>query len=71
MDQIWRDEGLFVFGITTTDTNYPKGVVGVVYIKHLSLANPGNGVESSTARDFLTPEIYKKIIFYNQNRFIP
>jgi len=70
-DRIWRDEGLFVFGITNTDTNYPKGVVGVVYIKHLSLSNPGDGVESSTARDFITPDIYKKILFYNQNRFMP
>jgi len=70
-DKIWTDEGLFVFGITNKDTNYPKGVVGVVYIKHLSLANPGNGVESSTARDFFTPDIYKKIMFYNQNRFTP
>lgn len=70
-NRIWRDEGLFVFGITNKDTNYPKGVVGVVYIKHLSLANPGNGVESSTARDFFTHDIYKKIMFYNQNRFTP
>jgi len=68
---IYYDEGLFVFGITNRDTIFPKGVVGVVYIKHISQEAPKErkGVESSTARDFLTAELYKKIMFYNQNRF--
>lgn len=69
--RIWWDEGVFVFGITSLDMIYPKGVVGVVYIKHLSLNKVVKGVESSTARDFVTPEIFEKIMFYNRNRFNP
>jgi hypothetical protein len=77
--KIWLDEGVFVFGITNIDNEQPKGIVGVVYIKHISTASPiiykdgveikRNGVESSTARDFLTDDLYKKIMFYNKNRF--
>jgi hypothetical protein len=65
--RIWCNEGLFAFGITNHDQKYPKGLVGVVYIKHLSL-NESRAVNSGTARDFLTPEIYQKIVFFNQNR---
>ena len=68
-DNIWRDEGVFVFGVTNKNIKIPKGIVGVVYIKHLSLNKINGGVQSSTARDFLNSEIYKKIMFYNQNRF--
>ncbi len=67
--QVWWDEGVFVFGVTNKDPNYPKGIVGVVYIKHLSLNKITKGVESSTARDFLQPDIFQKIMFFNQNRF--
>lgn len=69
--KVWWDEGVFVFGVTNKDPNYPKGIVGVVYIKHLSLNKITKGVESSTARDFLQPDIFEKIMFYNQNRFKP
>lgn len=67
--QVWWDEGVFVFGVTNNSIDYPKGVVGVVYIKHLTLQEVKKSVESSTARDFLTPEIFEKIMFYNKNRF--
>lgn len=70
--KLYRDEGIFCFGIInkiTSENDYPRGIVGVVYIKHLSEKNPGKGVESSTARNFLTSDIYKKIMFYNKNRF--
>ena len=69
-DNVWWDEGLFVFGITNKDSRYPKGITGVVYIKHLSLDEIKKGVESSTARDFLDAGVYKKIMFYNRNRFV-
>jgi len=67
--KMYRDEGIFCFGITNQDINNPRGIVGIVYIKHLSENKPGTGVESSTARDFLTSKIFKKIMFYNKNRF--
>ncbi|MDR1652202.1 MAG: hypothetical protein LBS01_00870 [Prevotellaceae bacterium] len=66
---VYKDEGVFVFGITNTDTEQPQGIVGVVYIKHISTKKGGKGVESSTARDFLTADLYKKIMFYNKTRF--
>ena len=69
--QIWWDEGLFAFGICDGHQEFPKGITGVIYIKHLSLSHDPTkpGVESSTARDFLTREIMEKILFYNKNRF--
>lgn len=69
---VWYDEGVFVFGITSNNTQNPRGVVGVVYIKHISETSPPEGikgVESYTARDFFTSELYKKVMFYNHNRF--
>jgi len=67
---IYYDAGVFVFGITRNEAQ-PRGIVGVVYIKHISESKPNgrNGVESSTARDFFTSALYRKIMFYNQNRF--
>jgi hypothetical protein len=69
--KIWLDEGLFVFGITNADNQQPKGLVGVVYIRHITECAPNGrkGIESSSARDFLSPRIFNKIMFYNQNRF--
>lgn len=66
--KIWLNEGVFAFGITNRDPKFPKGVAGVVYIKHLSL-NETRTVNSATAREFLTPEIFKEIMFYNKKRF--
>jgi hypothetical protein len=66
----WWDEGMFVFGITNKET-MPKGIVGVVYIKRITKKDPNGawGASSATARDFLTEERFKKIMFYNKNRF--
>lgn len=69
-DLMWWDEGLFAFGICNNNENYPKGVAGVVYIKHLSRYKIKKGIESSAARDFLDTDIYRKILFYNRNRFL-
>ena len=70
-ETLWRDEGLFVFGITNRDTANPKGIVGVVYINRLSVdrPTPPRNITSADARDFLTPEIFRTIMFYNKNRF--
>ncbi len=70
-DKIWINEGLFTFGITNKDRSHPRGLVGVIYIKHLTLRlNQHNrGISSRHARDFFTPEVFKKIMFYNKNRF--
>jgi hypothetical protein len=67
--ELWRNEGIFVFGITNKDTANLKGIVGVVYIKRISDKEPTNRISGATARDFLTPDLYRKIMFYNQNRF--
>jgi len=73
--KIWLDQGVFVFGITNKDNEQPKGVVGVVYIRHISENSPNlngvdrKGIESSTAREFLKADVYQKIMFYNKNRF--
>jgi hypothetical protein len=72
-DSVYVDEGLFAFGIMN-DQEPVKGVVGVVYIRHLSkkpIRMQGTrvrGVESYTARDFLTPGLLEKILFYSQKR---
>jgi hypothetical protein len=67
---IWWDEGLFAFAVCDRHQALPKGITGVIYIKHLSLSKiKGKGVESSTARDFLSTEVFRKMLFYNQNRF--
>lgn len=68
-NHIYRDEGLFVFGITNKNEMKPTGIVGVVYIKHLSLNDPKDGVESVTARNFLTKDIYNNIMFHTIGRF--
>jgi len=68
-ETLWRDEGVFVFGITNKDDNNPKGIVGVIYIKRISDKKPTTSIEGATARDFLTDERFKKIMFYNKNRF--
>jgi hypothetical protein len=67
--KMWMNEGLFVFGITNTETKFPKGLVGVIYIKHLSL-DKTKTINSGIARDFFTADVYQKILFYNKNRFI-
>lgn len=71
---LYIDEGLFAFSlITPGDT--AKGITAVIYIKHLSeqpivIENGvAKGVESITARDFLTPERIKYILFYCKSRF--
>jgi hypothetical protein len=66
--KIWLDEGIFVFGITNRDNEKPKGVVGVVFIRRIT-DEKSNKIGSSQARDFLTADLYRKIIFYNKNRF--
>lgn len=68
---LYLDEGLFSFVICNQNLNFPKGVAGVVHIKHLTRADLKNveGVWSITARSFLTRQIFDNIIFYNQNRF--
>jgi hypothetical protein len=66
---LWIDEGLFVFGICNNDAEFPKGVVGVVRIKHSSLNKITGGIESVNARDFLTTAIYNKILFYCRDSF--
>lgn len=68
-ETLWRNEGVFVFGITNKNEQNPKGIVGVIYIKQISDKKPTNRIEGATARDFLTVDIFKKIMFYNQNRF--
>ncbi|MDI9337667.1 MAG: hypothetical protein QM539_04485 [Alphaproteobacteria bacterium] len=67
---IYWDEGVFAFGITNTNEISPSGIVGVVYIKHLSLQKINGGVSSTTARDFFQPDVFNKILFFNHNRIL-
>jgi hypothetical protein len=71
--RIWRDEGLFAFGITNTNQDMPSGVTGIVYIRHLTKVKPPSGykgIESSQARDFIKSDIYREIMFYNKKRIL-
>ncbi len=76
-EKIYIDEGLYAFGLmnkSSYNSNNTSGITCVVYIKHISsspvLGKPEiNGVNSSHARRFLTPERLMKIIFFNKSRF--
>lgn len=71
---VYVDEGLFAFGIVS-NAQHPKGITGVVYIKHLSRSpirevnGVAKGVESSEARDFLTEGRIKNILLFTQKRY--
>ena len=76
-NKIYIDEGLYAFGLmneSTYNTNNTSGITCVIYIKHISsspvLGKPDiNGINSSHARRFLTPQRLMEIIFLNKSRF--
>jgi hypothetical protein len=69
---LWVDQGFFVFGITGEDNRQGRGIVGVVYLSRIQERKPGSETfGSSDAREFMTPEIYRKILSLSRDRFRP
>jgi hypothetical protein len=67
----WIDEGLYACGIlgnyNSANTN---GLAIVVHIRRITKNKPlTNGISSKDARDFLSSNVFKNILFYNQNNF--
>jgi hypothetical protein len=65
------DEGLFAFGILSDyNTINTKGITGVVYIKRIAGTKPiGDGINSGVARDFLSADVLKNILFYTKSNY--
>jgi hypothetical protein len=65
------DEGLFAFGILSDyNTIKTKGITGVVYIKRIAGKRPiGDGINSGVARDFLSADVLKNILFFTQYHY--
>ena len=65
------DEGLFAFGILSDyNTINTKGITGVVYIKRIAGKRPKvDGINSGVARDFLSADVLKNILFFTQNHY--